>query len=155
MIDEAAQLAPGMVPARVERVRALRWLAVAPPVEVTIRVNQLPGADRSPEGSRPDHGVREARFRVSIEGDARADVVFTSEYPVPPSPPCPVSAERLYEDRWMFHGPRYQGVAALGPIADGGIDAVLMAGADPGALLDNAGQVMGLWMMIQQERTRI
>jgi phosphopantetheine--protein transferase-like protein len=66
-----------------------------------------------------------------------------------------VPAERLYEDRWMFHGPRYQGVAALGPIADGGIDAVLTAGGDPGAHLDNAGQVMGLWVMIQQERDRL
>jgi phosphopantetheine--protein transferase-like protein len=163
MVEEAAKLAPGMVPTRVERVRALRWLAVAPPVEVTIRVNELPDGGSAREGSGPDQGQRENRFRVSIEGYARADVVFMNRYPVPPSLPaplgdpraCPVSAERLYEDRWMFHGPRYQGVAALGPIDDWGIDAMLMAGEAPGALLDNAGQVMGLWVMIHQERDRL
>jgi hypothetical protein len=68
--------------------------------------------------------------------------------------PCPVQPHEFYRDRWMFHGPRYQGVAELGPIAEGGMDGVLVALDAPGALLDNAGQLMGFWVLVHTSEDR-
>src|SRR5205814_233080 len=41
----------------------------------------------------------------------------------------------------------YQGVTELGPIGDDGVRGVITASDAPGALLDNAGQLMGFWLM--------
>ena len=49
----------------------------------------------------------------------------------------------------MFHGPAYQGVVQLGPIADNGISGRLKVSAGKGALLDNMGQLAGYWVMEQ------
>ena len=85
--------------------RAYRWLAVAPPVEVEI-TSVL-------DGDRVD---------VEIAGYSRATVRLADRYVRPPDPslpplanprPTPVTGPQMYADRWMFHGPRYAGVAAL------------------------------------------
>jgi phosphopantetheinyl transferase (holo-ACP synthase) len=47
----------------------------------------------------------------------------------------------------MFHGPSYQGVVELGPIGQDGITGIIEVCAAPGALLDNAGQLFGYWVM--------
>jgi hypothetical protein len=47
----------------------------------------------------------------------------------------------------MFHGPACQGVTTLGPSAANGISGEITTPAAPGALLDNAGQLMGYWLM--------
>lgn len=49
----------------------------------------------------------------------------------------------------MFHGPAYQGVVQLGPIADNGISGRLRVSSGKGALLDNMGQLAGYWVMEQ------
>jgi phosphopantetheine--protein transferase-like protein len=151
-VEVAAELAPGMVAVEVGEIRALRWLAVAPPVEVEIRAVVL-AADSAT-----------SQVRVVIEGYARSTVTFAPGYPEAPAPAAPplrnprrapTTAERLYAERWMFHGPAYQGVKYLGEIGDDGIDGVLEVGAAQGALLDNAGQLMGFWVMVDQERDRL
>ena len=53
----------------------------------------------------------------------------------------------------MFHGPRFQGVAELGPIGDNGVRGLFAASSTPGALLDNAGQLLGFWIMKEMPRT--
>ena len=35
---------------------------------------------------------------------------------------APLTAAQMYADRWMFHGPAYQGVTAMGPVGDDGVD---------------------------------
>jgi phosphopantetheine--protein transferase-like protein len=55
----------------------------------------------------------------------------------------------------MFHGPAYRGVVALGPVGDDAIRGTLEAGAALGALLDNAGQLFGYWVMIQNDHDRM
>jgi 4'-phosphopantetheinyl transferase EntD len=61
----------------------------------------------------------------------------------------------MYDDRWMFHGPQYQGVTELGPIGDNGVDGVIDVLPAPGALLDCAGQLMGWWVMHTETRDRL
>ncbi|HET9254930.1 MAG TPA: 4'-phosphopantetheinyl transferase superfamily protein, partial [Pseudonocardiaceae bacterium] len=128
--------------------RALRFLAVEPAVSVTIE------AERNADGS----------VAVAIDDYANGTVVLADRYPTPPvtpgrplssEGPCEVSPAALYGDRWMFHGPRFQCVAELGPIADDGIRGVLTASPTPGALLDNAGQLLGFWIMQRMREDRL
>lgn len=94
----------------------------------------------------------------------------SSSWPGPIRPPhvapwrFPASAEEvpetqareLYDDRWMFHGPRFQGVTELTAVGERHVRAVLTTPAAPGALLDNVGQVLGYWIMSRlPERTTV
>src|SRR5439155_2108582 len=54
-----------------------------------------------------------------------------------------------------FHGPAFQGVRALGSVGRDGIRGELEAGRAPGALLDNAGQLLGFWMMLSSDVDRL
>jgi phosphopantetheinyl transferase len=156
MSEAAAELLPGLVAVGLEDVRALRWLAVAPPVEVAVHAEELPAAGGAGDDLH--------RVRVAIEGYARATVLLAPSFPPPPAPvlpplaapeEVPVTPQALYEDRWLFHGPAYRGVRRLGPMSPAGIDGELEAGAAPGALLDNAGQLMGFWIMYRHELDRL
>ncbi|MEU8546178.1 polyketide synthase dehydratase domain-containing protein [Streptomyces roseoverticillatus] len=53
----------------------------------------------------------------------------------------------MYEQRWMFHGPRFQGVTAITALGERHVRGVLTAPDTPGALLDSAGQLLGYWLM--------
>jgi 3-oxoacyl-(acyl-carrier-protein) synthase/phosphopantetheinyl transferase len=147
LLDAARRAAPGLVPVELRDFRAAKWLAVEPPVEVTIRV-------------RPD-GDRAAR--VSLEGYAEATVLLAEGYPPAPAPdPTPlqdegpprVSVEELY-DRWLFHGPAYQCVVEIGAFARDGIQGVLEARPARGALLDAVGQLFGHWFALSVEEDNL
>lgn len=148
MAEAARDLAPDRTVVGFQDVRALRFLAVEPPVTVTIDATVRADGD----------------VAVVIDGYAQGTVLLADGYLVPPvepdrplrgERPCEVSAPALYADRWMFHGPRFQGVAELGPIGDDGIRGVLMASSTPGALLDNAGQLLGFWIMQRMRTDRL
>lgn len=147
MVEEAATLAPHKVAIAVEHVRAFRWLAVASPVDARFHLRR--------EGDR---------VVVQIEGHAEATVQFADAFPPAPrdddapladavAPPC--TAERLYADRWMFHGPAYRGITSLSEVGSDGIRGALQTGAAKGALLDNAGQLFGFWIMLRHEVDRL
>ncbi|WP_391530116.1 4'-phosphopantetheinyl transferase superfamily protein, partial [Candidatus Frankia nodulisporulans] len=171
MIAEAAALLPGRVPIGLRDVRALRWLAIEPAVEVTITLSAVEPAalERGPRDDGTAAGELEAveAVRVSVEGYARGTVLFAAGYPSPPvtSPttadlPAPAGTpvlpdERaprqqgpdLYRGRFLFHGPGYQGVEHIDGIASGGVRGRLRVPSASGALLDNAGQLFGYWAM--------
>ncbi|MFF4233660.1 beta-ketoacyl synthase N-terminal-like domain-containing protein [Streptomyces sp. NPDC001820] len=147
--DAARQAVPGGVVTGFCDVRALRWLSVAPPVDAEFIVSAAPTGDR---------------VRVEIGGCATVTVVLADRHPVRPAPdrsaltregPPPVSAEALYRDRWMFHGPEFAGVHEVTAVADDGIRGVLRALPAPGALLDAAGQLLGHWMQLRLSADRL
>ncbi|MFE6905303.1 beta-ketoacyl synthase N-terminal-like domain-containing protein [Streptomyces erythrochromogenes] len=147
MLELAADAArrhapPGLCVVGYEDVRALRWLAVEPAVEVEVSV-------------RPDGP---GRMRVALGAYASVVVLLGERYDRPPAPdgtplrdagPAPVSAAALYRDRWMFHGPRFAGVHEVREVGSDGIHGMLRALPDPGALLDAAGQLFGHWMQLR------
>ncbi|MFJ9545832.1 type I polyketide synthase [Streptomyces erythrochromogenes] len=147
MLELAADAArrhapPGLAVVGYEDVRALRWLAVEPAVDVEVSV-------------RPDGP---GRMRVALGAYASVVVLFGERYEGPPAPdgtplrdagPAPVSAAALYRDRWMFHGPRFAGIHEVRAVGSDGIHGVLRALPDPGALLDAAGQLFGHWMQLR------
>ncbi|MFF0066012.1 beta-ketoacyl synthase N-terminal-like domain-containing protein [Streptomyces sp. NPDC005279] len=148
--DAARRSAPGRVVAGFDDVRALRWLPVAPPVDAEIIAT--PAADGSD------------RVHVAIGGCATVTVVLADRHtsrlapdsaPLTREGPPPVSAEALYRDRWMFHGPGFAGVHEVTAVAEDGIRGVLRALPAPGALLDAAGQLLGHWMQLRLTADRL
>jgi phosphopantetheinyl transferase len=150
MADAARALVPSRTVIGVKDVRAMRWLAVAPPVSVTTH------ATLDSDGN----------VTVVLDGYTRATVLLSESYPPPPGPVSDiatsstvshsrVSAQELYQDRWMFHGPAFRGVVELGPVTDDGIAGELIVPSAPGALLDNAGQLFGFWIMMRTARDRL
>ncbi|MFG2092172.1 beta-ketoacyl synthase N-terminal-like domain-containing protein [Streptomyces sp. NPDC048612] len=146
--EAARETCPGRVVTGYSEVRALRWLAVAPPVELT--VDAVPGGD--------------GRVRVRLGDYATVTVHLAAQHPAPPPPDptglasgraAPVSAEALYRDRWMFHGPAFAGVHEVRTLAADGIRGTLRALPAPGALLDAAGQLLGHWMQLKLSGDRL
>jgi hypothetical protein len=145
MGDAALELAPGRVVTGLAQVRASRWLALAPPTRAVVRSEPDPAADGGD------------RVRVSIEGYARGVVLLSGEYPAAPAPglallgggrPAPVSASELYAGGWMFHGPRFAGVASIDTLAGDGLTGSVVSLPARGALLDSVGQLIGHWMQV-------
>ncbi|MFC9294775.1 beta-ketoacyl synthase N-terminal-like domain-containing protein [Streptomyces sp. NPDC057011] len=147
MLELAADAArryapPGLAVLGYEDVRALRWLPAEPALDVEVAVR----------GDGP------GRYRVALGEYASVVVLLGERYGPPPAPdttplrdpqPAPVSAEALYRDRWMFHGPRFAAVHEVRTVGSDGIQGVLRALPDPGALLDAAGQLFGHWMQLR------
>ncbi|MGB3439090.1 MAG: 4'-phosphopantetheinyl transferase superfamily protein, partial [Actinophytocola sp.] len=140
---------PGTVAVAVHDARMMKWIEAIPAVDIPVR-------------TRP---VGPGRTEVTL-GDRAAAVVETAvAYPAPPAPwrfdPAAervpdLTAAQLYDERWMFHGPRFQGVLELTAIGERHVRARLAALPVPGALLDNVGQVLGYWIMATlTERTTV
>lgn len=140
LMAAAERAAPGHRAVAVRDVRLERWVNAIPAVDVTIT-------------ARPDGP---GRWAVAFGPYARASVELAPGYPAPPpAPPLDAADERppgiaaaqLYEDRWMFHGPAFQGVTALRGVGPGHVRGTITTPSAPGALLDNVGQLLGYWLM--------
>lgn len=149
LMEIAERVVPGTRAVAVHDVRLLKWIEAMPAVDVPVEVRQL-AADR---------------VEVSLAGYSRAVIELAAGHPAPPDPwPVDTAAERvpdltaqqLYDERWMFHGPRFQGVGELTAVGDRWVRGVLTTPEAPGALLDNVGQLLGYWIMATlTERTTV
>jgi acyl transferase domain-containing protein/phosphopantetheinyl transferase len=142
MLDHARSAAPGREPVSVSEIRLDRWLPAAPPTEATVRL-QPAGADT---------------VSVAVGEFARSLVRLAPAYPDAHRPlwPCDVSREvppalsgpDIYRRRWMFHGPQFQGIAAILGHGPEHVRAVLSHTTAPGSLLDAAGQLLGYYARV-------
>lgn len=64
------------------------------------------------------------------------------------------TTEQIY-DAHMFHGPLYQGIKKLVAVGEQGITGIIEAAGGKGSLLDNAGQLFGLWLQLTLTKDRI
>lgn len=64
------------------------------------------------------------------------------------------TTEEIY-DAHMFHGPGYQGIKKLVAVGKKGITGLIESAGGKGSLLDNAGQLFGLWLQLTLEKDRI
>ncbi|MGH1552485.1 polyketide synthase dehydratase domain-containing protein [Streptomyces sp. L7] len=125
-----------------------RWLTATPSVDVPVRVvTEAPG--------RPRRLLRPARPRCGRTGPAYATAPLPRDRPDPTTERVPEhTASHLYDERWMFHGPAFQGVTELTAIGDRHVRGVITTPPAPGSLLDNVGQILGYWIMsTRTERT--
>jgi acyl transferase domain-containing protein/phosphopantetheinyl transferase (holo-ACP synthase) len=141
IIEAAERAAPGMRAVAVHDARFDRWLTATPSVDVPVKVI----------AQAPD------RLAVSFGPHARGVVELAPAHATSP-PPHPRqdprtertpdhTASHLYDERWMFHGPAFQGVTELTAIGDRHVRGVITTPSAPGALLDNVGQILGYWIM--------
>ncbi|MFA1545696.1 beta-ketoacyl synthase N-terminal-like domain-containing protein [Actinomadura chokoriensis] len=145
MAETARELLPDMVVVGFENVRAVRWVVASPPTTVDIRAYLA------------DDGDLPRRVKVVIPDHVDGTVLLAERYPMPPAldrtpltiegPPI-VTAERLYEERWMFQGPLFRGISEITALAEDGVRAVLTSLPAPGALLDSAGQLCTHWIQV-------
>ncbi|MGW7542502.1 beta-ketoacyl synthase N-terminal-like domain-containing protein [Streptomyces sp. NPDC054770] len=144
---DAAEDTTGLRAVAVHGARFDRWLTATPPVEVPVTVT--PGEP--------------GRVSVTFGPTARAVIELAPHHSAPPAapahPPTPErgpdhTAAQLYSERWMFHGPAFQGVTELTAIGDRHVRGTITTPTAPGALLDNVGQILGYWIMATRtERT--
>ena len=124
----------------IENVSASKWISVEAPRDLEVQL-EFDGRDR---------------LKVTVTGHFVATAVLKSEWTERPRPKLAslnsprasrVPAERLYRDGWMFHGPAFQCIEQIRGVGQNGIDGSIRASQVPGALLDNAGQLAGYWIM--------
>ncbi|MFF4663826.1 beta-ketoacyl synthase N-terminal-like domain-containing protein [Streptomyces sp. NPDC001282] len=148
MMDFAEQAASGLRAVAVHDVRLNQWINAIPAVDVPVHI--------TPEPPHPSGAVR---VTATLGPYARATVELAREhgprpatawtFPKEKERACELTARELYTRRWMFHGPRFQGVTELTAIGDAHVRGVITTPPAPGALLDNVGQLLGYWIMAQ------
>ncbi|MFF0223498.1 beta-ketoacyl synthase N-terminal-like domain-containing protein [Streptomyces sp. NPDC004629] len=144
----AERAAPGLRAVAVHDVTLSRWITAVPAVDIPVHVTPQPahpsGATRVAATLGPY-----ARATVELARDHDAGPATAWTFPKDKERPCGLTARELYTGRWMFHGPRFQGVTELTAIGDAHVRGVITTPPAPGALLDNVGQLLGYWIMSQ------
>ncbi|MFS8098536.1 acyltransferase domain-containing protein [Lentzea alba] len=146
-IVTAAERATGQKVVSVEQIRLLDWLVAAPALDVDVVVTPL----------------QDNQCDVVVEGFASAVVTTAPRFPAQlparwfgqAEEPPKLTAAQVYDKRWLFHGPLFQGVRTVHGISDASIRATLQATAAPGSLLDAVGQLLAHWMVERQRDKRI
>ncbi|MEV4726239.1 beta-ketoacyl synthase N-terminal-like domain-containing protein [Micromonospora humida] len=143
MMEAVEQLVPGVPVVAVHDAKFNRWLIAEPATDVEIVVRT----------------AGENRYSVAFAGYARATIEVGTAYPTPPpvwthdpatERPPTLGAAEMYAERLMFHGPQFQGVTEVHALGDMHVRGIVTAPVPPGALLDNALQLIGNWLITTQ-----
>jgi malonyl CoA-acyl carrier protein transacylase len=139
MCDAARRAVPGRIVTEVLDARFHKWLEAEPGKRIAVEVDLL-----GPE-----------RVSVRLGDYAQAVVVLGREYPPGPAPwpadpderlPA-LSARQIYDERWLFHGKRFQGISRPVAISEHTMRGEITIPDAPGALLDNVGHYIGQWLV--------
>jgi len=165
MAEVASLLVPGKEVTAARNVQAGKWIDVhrhIGPVAITIEAVVVPASGdvsvviRRGNSTGSEEVVAEATYAFAgglPQAEPLASFTLTNERS------AARSAGDMYNERRMFHGPRFQGVASLDTVGEDGLTAQLevlpvdnlFAGQDSPAfyfdpfLLDAAGQLVGYW----------
>ncbi|NTV10155.1 MAG: 4'-phosphopantetheinyl transferase superfamily protein [Zoogloea sp.] len=172
MAEVAACLAPGLGLTGFEDAKATRWIELPDSGRLTLRITaERRDADAEQQTCRiavaihtEHHDMPAITASVLFGHHYRADIepAFT-EFGHPAR--LDLTAEDIYRERYMFHGPSFQCLSGNIVIADRGAAAELKVKSPEGlfrsvrrpqllidpALLDGVGQFIGVWAM-QHER---
>lgn len=131
---------------KIMNVSVFQWMNVAKSFEKTVKG----------EWKSTNHAY------LDIENFANAEVVLTST--ARPNPmfnlsigevlPIERTPEEIYEMH-MFHGEKYQGITKVSKVGTRGIIGKIKGNGGKGSLLDNAGQLFGLWLQLTLTKDRI
>ncbi|WP_342778367.1 polyketide synthase dehydratase domain-containing protein [Streptomyces botrytidirepellens] len=146
LIDAAEHTADGPhVAVAVHGARFDQWVTATPPSTVQVTV--------TPSATDPGH------YTATFGRSARGTVQLAPRYPDAAERPAPWridpateripehTAAQIYDERWMFHGPAFQGLTRITAIGEMQVRGTITTPAAPGALLDNVGQLLGYWIM--------
>ena len=161
--EAAALLSPGLGLIGFENVRGSRWVDVGEDSRRDIRLEAVFASEEAETGVR--------RIQVTLATDEglhfSATVLFAENYRAEldwtlaeaHGGSWPITAEQIYAEGFMFHGPAFQSIAALGTLGNPAATAALAvrsadrlfaSNADPLLLtdpcvMDGVGQLVGLW----------
>jgi len=148
LMEAAERFDPQRIAIGVDNLAARTWLCAAPEARLAITCERV-GPDQ---------------VHVSIDRHFDGTVIMAERFPDPPSPqteslrepkPYPIPVDEIYRDRWLFHGPRYQGIVSVDTFSAEGMGGTLRALPAKGALLDAAGQLAGLWVIMANTEDRM
>ncbi|MDU1904281.1 MAG: beta-ketoacyl synthase N-terminal-like domain-containing protein [Dysgonomonas sp.] len=139
LAEAAHKQAPERKITKVGPISVFQWMNVDTPF-----VQKIDGVWKSEE-----------LLSVTIKGFAAGDITLQDSFPEP-NPfyvnhidlgetkyPLPTK-EEIY-DRYMFHGPAYQGIEKVTEVTENGLRAYIRGDKGKGSLLDNMGQAWGLY----------
>lgn len=145
-----AEIAVERVPAervqKIMNIKVFQWMNVTQPFRETIT-----GEWKNPH-----------LLHLNLERFAEADVLLAGGEPKQPLRNFDIgvslninrTTRQIYEEH-MFHGPGYQGIKKLVQVGESGIRGIIEGGTGKGSLLDNAGQLFGLWLQLTLPKDRI
>lgn len=144
--DIARENSQGKLVQKISHIQVFQWMNVATPFRETI----------TGEWQDANH------ITMNLENYANASVELSSSYAQPfinsltAGTPLPITRTpvQIYEEH-MFHGPAYQGIRKIITVGDKGITGIIESSTGKGSLLDNAGQLFGLWLQLTLEKDRI
>jgi acyl transferase domain-containing protein/phosphopantetheinyl transferase len=142
----AAEQSPGEQVQKIMNIKVFQWMNIVKPFRETVT------------------GEWKGQQRVYLDLDkfANAEVQLTKQLNAAPNRQFDIgevlnihrTPEQIY-DAHMFHGPSYQGIRSLKAVGSKGITGIIEGAAGKGSLLDNAGQLFGLWLQLTLTKDRI
>ncbi|MCS3869295.1 phosphopantetheinyl transferase [Chryseobacterium ginsenosidimutans] len=150
IFEQLAEIAQAEIPGsqvhKIMNVSVFQWMNVAKPFEKTVKA----------EWRSTNHAY------LDIENFVNAEVLLTSSARPNPSFNLPIgdllpierTPEEIY-DMHMFHGEKYQGITEISKVGTKGIIGKIKGNGGKGSLLDNAGQLFGLWLQLTLTKDRI
>jgi acyl transferase domain-containing protein len=137
LAQAASALAPGRTVAALREVQASRWIPYGEDRPVTLEVRAAcsgVGADEvrvairvpgSPGARRNGKSDEEAVIGVVVLGDRRGESPRASAFDTEGWGPCRFTAEELYREQWLFHGPALRALVRVGASAPEGIEGTI------------------------------
>ncbi|WP_026309806.1 type I polyketide synthase [Niabella aurantiaca] len=144
--DITARQVPGRKVHKICNTKVHQWMNVAQPFRETVT-----GHWKGPDLAQLD-----------LEKYAAAEVMLAGTLPAAPKTDdnigkdlgIQITPEKIYKAH-MFHGPAYQGILSVTAIGERGIKGRIKGAGGKGSLLDNAGQLFGLWLQLTLTKDRI
>ncbi|WP_169975805.1 type I polyketide synthase [Tautonia rosea] len=137
MLAEAtAKYAEAGVLVGLREVRARRWIRYEEvPVRLEIRITRLSNSINSYHAALFHRGSVQGPARQHDQPEVEAILDFQPERSVPPlarpfdlgehASPTRFTADSIYTEQWLFHGPAFQAVVGIGEASEQGIEGVL------------------------------
>lgn len=144
--DIAREQVPGLRVQKIMSIKVFQWMNVVEPFRETV-TGEWKGTNR---------------VYLDLDKYANAEVQLsetkgtpeTNGYDIGKSLDISITPEQIYREN-MFHGPAYQGIREVKNVAENGIIGLISGDAGKGSLLDNAGQLFGLWLQLTLTKDRI
>jgi acyl transferase domain-containing protein/phosphopantetheinyl transferase len=146
--DIARDSSHGKAVQRIFNIQVFQWMNVSSPFRETI-TGEWEGKDK---------------VHMQLPNYATASVQVGNHYLAAPIQHLSIGAgladefyktpSQIYE-RHMFHGPGYQGIRKVLHMGEKGITGIIESSTGKGSLLDNAGQLFGLWLQLILQKDRI
>ncbi|AIM38337.1 beta-ketoacyl synthase [Sphingobacterium sp. ML3W] len=131
---------------KIMHVNVFQWMNVAKTFEKTIKG----------EWRALHHAYLDIENFANAEVFLKTSPIQTPEFNLSIGDLLPIhrTPEEIYENH-MFHGHAYQGITEIVAVGTKGIIGMIKGNGGKGSLLDNAGQLFGLWLQLTLTQDRI